>query len=88
MSTYKLIGLNKKTTTGVYGTIEKPVEDWFHADFDSTIFPVDRQNELFDFFKNSEENYWHNKNHQVEVSFEGKEPVVTKLILDDVPFKI
>lgn len=52
--TYKIIGLNKKGKTGIYATVEYNGEDWFHADFDPEVFPIDRQYALFDMYKNND----------------------------------
>lgn len=76
---FKLIGLNRKSKTGVYATVQYNGEDWFHADFDPEVFPINRQYALFDMFKNSEENLWSEKNHGVTVKadkfFEKRSPI-------------
>jgi len=77
--TFKLIGLNRKGKTGIYATVQYNGEDWFHSDFDSNAFPVDRQYALFDMFKDTDENLWSNRNHTVTVQadrfFETRSPV-------------
>jgi hypothetical protein len=69
---FKLYGLNRKQKTGVYATVNLANEDWFHADFDEALFPIDRQYALFDYFKNGDDNIWKdNKNAKVVVRFDG-----------------
>ncbi len=65
--TFKLVGLNRKSKTGIYATVQYNGEDWFHCDFDEQYFPIDRQYALFNMFKDSEENLWSGKNHSVTV---------------------
>ena len=57
IETFKLKGLNRKGTTGVYATVECGKEDWFHSDFDESIFPVKRQYELFDYMKHPDQKF-------------------------------
>ena len=69
---FKLKGLNKKAKTGCYATVEYGKEDWFHADFDEAIFPIDRQYALFNYFKNGDDNIWkNNADAKVVVRFDG-----------------
>jgi hypothetical protein len=88
--TYKLIGLNRKSKTGIYATVQYNGEDWFHADFDPEVFPIDRQYALFDMFKNTEENLWSGKTHTVTVQadkhFENRSPVnpIIKVLYLDI----
>jgi hypothetical protein len=65
---FKLVGLNRKTKTGTYGTVYLPNEDWFHADFDETVFPIDRQYALFDYMKHEDQRF---KGMTCIVRFEG-----------------
>lgn len=65
--TYKLVGLNKRSKYGIYATVQYNGEDWFHSDFDEEAFPIDRQYALFSMFKESNENLWGNKNHEVTI---------------------
>lgn len=91
---FKLIGLNKPWKSAgfnsIYATVEKPVEDWFHAPFDSNNFSDEELNKIFDMFKNSEENLWHKRNHKViidtsvETKTEGQYGVIVELILDGI----
>lgn len=64
---FKLLGLNKKRRTGIYATVEFGKEDWFHSDFDPTIFPIIEQYQLFDYMKNGDEKF---AGHTVFVSFD------------------
>jgi len=88
--TYKLIGLNRKTKTGIYATVQYNGEDWFHSDFDPEAFPIGRQYALFDMFKNTDENLWIGKNHRVTVQadkfFETRSPVnpIIKVLYLDI----
>lgn len=92
LGTFKLKGLNKPWKAGgfnnVYATVEYGKEDWFHCAFDEKIFTPDRLNALFDMFKNSEDNLWHDKNHRVLVEYEGftggapVNPIIKVLNLD------
>lgn len=66
--TFKLLGLNKRSSTrGAYATVECGKEDWFHADFDETIFPIHEQNSLFNHMKNASEKF---EGHTVVVEFD------------------
>lgn len=68
---FKMSGLNRKQKTGIYATVRMDNEDWFHAQFDETFFPIDRQYALFDYFKNGDDNIWKdNKNAKVTVKFD------------------
>lgn len=68
---FRLSGLNRKGKTGVYATITMENEDWFHADFDEKVFPVERQYALFDYFKNGDDNIWKdNKGLKAVVQFD------------------
>jgi hypothetical protein len=86
---FKLKGLNRKTKTGIYATVEYGKEDWFHADVDESYMITERQYALFDMFKNSEENLWSGANHQVLVGFDGyydsgapKNPIIKRIRID------
>lgn len=90
---FVLKGLNKPWKSGgfnsIYATVEYGKEDWFHCAFDENIFPADRLSALFDLFKNSEDNLWHDKIHKVLVEFEKLSssgcpvnPVIKKLYLN------
>jgi len=87
---FNLIGLNKRTN-GAYATVECGKEDWFHADFSEKSVPADRQQALFDMFKNCDDNLWSNKKHQVVVTHDGystggvpKNPLIVEIKLDDL----
>lgn len=88
-ATFRLRGLNKKTRTGIYATVEYGKEDWFHSDFDEKYFPIDRQYALFDMFKNSEDNLWKDAIHNVSIKFDGYSsggapinPIIKEIYLD------
>ncbi len=87
---FKLIGLNRKTKTGIYATVQYNGEDWFHCDFDESVFPIDRQYALFDMFKNTEESLWSDRNHMVTVAadkfFDTRSPVnpIIKVLYLDI----
>lgn len=74
-----------------YATVQTGEDDsdWFHAPFDETVIPFEKQKEIFDWFKNSEENHWHGKNHKLVVKHEGFstggnpiKPVIIEITLD------
>jgi hypothetical protein len=83
---FKLIGLNKPWKANgfnsIYATVDRGNEDWFHAAFDENLFQEDRLKALFDMFKNSEENLWHNKTHKVAIRMDGEKPIIKELTLD------
>lgn len=88
MQEFKLIGLNRKTKSGIYGTVECGNEDWFHADIDETVLPVNEQYELFDKFKNGPDGIW-KRSHNVVVEYDHMSsggvpvnPIIKELKLD------
>jgi hypothetical protein len=88
---FKMKGLNRKTKTGVYATVEYGKEDWFHADFDEKHISIERQYALFDMFKNTEDNLWSGKDHRVAVLADGYRddrrpvnPLIVELFLDNL----
>lgn len=82
IATFKLAGLNRNTK-GCYATIDMPNEDWFHASFDETEFPFDRQIALFNYAKESK-GFWSGKTHTCVVEFDGystgNSPINPKII--------
>lgn len=88
IGTFKLKGLNRKTKTGIYATVECGKEDWFHSDFDEAFISTERQYALFDMFKNGDDNIWKG-NHSVMVEYDKLSgsgvpinPIIKKLNLD------
>lgn len=90
--TFKLIGLNKPWKAGgfnsIYATIRYGNNDWFHCKFDDKLFPYEKLNEIFDLFKNSKANIWHQRNHKVILMFDGYShtgrpinPIIKELLL-------
>lgn len=55
--TFKLLGLNKKTTSGVYATVECGKEDSFHCDFDEELFSKQEQDMMFDYMKDLDQSF-------------------------------
>lgn len=89
---FKLIGLNTANRVGgfnsIYATVDDGKNGWFHAPFDSRMFSDERLKEIFDQFKNSEENLWSGRNHKVtidksvETPTEGQYGIIVNLTLD------
>lgn len=72
-SEFRISGLNKKGSTGIYATCRQHDDDrdWFHSDFDQTLFPIERQYALFDYFKKGDDNVWKdNKDFKAVVTFD------------------
>lgn len=66
---FKLIGLNKRgPVTGIYATVEIGKEDWFHAEFDTGVWPLDRQLAFWEFMIEPEQKF---KGAIVVVRFDG-----------------
>lgn len=91
--TFRLKGLNKPWKSGgfnsIYATVEYGKEDWFHCAFDEKYFSDEKLKELFDMFKNSEDNLWHEAIHNVSVKFDAYSsswkpinPIIKELFLD------
>lgn len=94
---HKLIGLNKPWRVGgfdgYYATVQTGKDDsgWFHSGFDEGCLSLDRQAALFNMFKNSEDMFFGNSNHQVKVKCDGYaddgtpiHPIITELILNNI----
>lgn len=85
---YKLIGLNRRSKSGIYATVQYNGEDWFHSNFDEISFPIDRQYALFDLFNNGDDNIWKGNNRVTVQADNFKEdggpvnPIIKVVYLD------